>query len=68
MTKSNYFSDKKKSFDDTSFSISNLMKRFQVDISRKDIDKNYLLNRLTYWIETLENLRHEVMMSKSDEK
>ena len=68
MTKSNYFSDKKKSFDDTLFSISNLMKRFQVDISRKDIDKNYLSNRLTYWIETLENLRHEVMMSKSDEK
>ena len=68
MTKSNYFSDKKKSFDHTLFSISNLMKRFQVDISRKDIDKNYLLNRLTYLIETLDNLRHEVMMSKSDEK
>ena len=58
------FADKKKSYMDTLFSISTLLKRWQVEIQKKDVDKNYMLRRLGQWIEQLESLRHEIMMEK----
>jgi len=58
------FEDKKKSYMDTLFSISTLLKRWQVEIQNKDVDKNYMLKRLGQWIEMLESLRHEIMMGK----
>ena len=58
------FDDKKKSYMDTLFSISTLLKRWQVEIQKKDVDKNYMLRRLNQWIEQLESLRTEIMMEK----
>tara|TARA_Y100000817_G_C16799766_1_gene519082 strand:- start:862 stop:1047 length:186 start_codon:yes stop_codon:yes gene_type:complete len=58
------FDDKKKSYMDTLFSISTLLKRWQVEIQKKDIDKNYMIRRLNQWIEQLESLRTEIMMEK----
>ena len=58
------FEDKKKSYMDTLFSISTLLKRWQVEIQRKDVDKTYMLRRLGQWIEQLESLRTEIMMEK----
>ena len=58
------FEDKKKSYMDTLFSISTLLKRWQVEIQRKDVDKNYMLKRLGQWIEMLESLRTEIMMGR----
>ena len=58
------FEDKKKSYMDTLFSISTLLKRWQVEIQRKDVDKTYMLRRLGQWIEQLESLKHEIMMGK----
>ena len=58
------FEDKKKSYMDTLFSISTLLKRWQVEIQNKDVDKNYMLNRLGQWIEMLESLKHEIMMGR----
>ena len=49
---------------DTLFSISTLLKRWQIEISKKDVDKNYMLRRLNQWIEQLESLRTEIMMEK----
>jgi|TARA_R110001592_G_scaffold202039_1_gene451310 hypothetical protein len=58
------FEDKKKSYMDTLFSISTLLKRWQVEIQNKDVDKNYMLKRLGQWIEMLESLRTEIMMGR----
>ena len=58
------FEDKKKSYMDTLFSISTLLKRWQIEIQRKEVDKNYMLRRLGQWIEQLESLKHEIMMEK----
>ena len=58
------FEDRKKSYMDTLFSISTLLKRWQVEIQKKDVDKNYMLRRLGQWIEQLESLRQEIMMEK----
>ena len=58
------FDDKKKSYMDTLFSISTLLKRWQVEIQKKDIDKNYMIRRLNQWIAQLESLRTEIMMEK----
>ena len=58
------FEDKKKSYMDTLFSIATLLKRWQVEIQNKDIDKNYMLRRLNQWIEQLESLKHEIMMGR----
>ena len=58
------FEDKKKSYMDTLFSISTLLKRWQVEIQNKEVDKNYMLKRLGQWIEMLESLKHEIMMGK----
>jgi hypothetical protein len=58
------FEDKKKSYMDTLFSISTLLKRWQVEIQNKEVDKNYMLKRLGQWIEMLESLKHEIMMGR----
>ena len=58
------FEDKKKSYMDTLFSISTLLKRWQVEIQKKDVDKKYMIRRLGQWIEQLESLRTEIMMEK----
>jgi hypothetical protein len=58
------FEDNKKSYMDTLFSISTLLKRWQVEIQKKDVTKNYMLKRLGQWIEQLESLRHEIMMER----
>ena len=58
------FEDKKKSYMDTLFSISTLLKRWQIEIQKKDVDKTYMLRRLGQWIEQLESLKHEIMMEK----
>ena len=49
---------------DTLFSISTLLKRWQIEIQKKDVDKNYMIRRLGQWIEQLESLRTEIMMEK----
>ena len=58
------FDDKKKSYMDTLFSISTLLKRWQTEIQNKEVTKNYMLRRLGQWIEHLESLKHEIMMEK----
>jgi len=58
------FEDKKKSYMDTLFSISTLLKRWQVEIQKKDVDKTYMIRRIGQWIEQLESLRTEIMMEK----
>ena len=58
------FKENKKSFMDTLFIISTLLKRWQVEIQNKDVDKNYMLKRLGQWIEMLESLKHEIMMGR----
>ena len=58
------FEENKKSYMDTLFSIAPLLKRWQVEIQNKDVDKNYMLRRLNQWIEQLESLKHEIMMGR----
>ncbi len=58
------FEDKKKSYMDTLFSISTLLKRWQIEIQNKEVDKNYMIRRLNQWIEQLESLKTEIMMEK----
>ena len=58
------FDDKKKSYMDTLFSISTLLKRWQVEIQNKEVTKNYMLRRLNQWIEQLESLKTEIMMER----
>ena len=58
------FEDKKKSYMDTLFSISTLLKRWHTEIQRKEVDKNYMIRRLNQWIEMLESLKQEIMMGR----
>ena len=58
------FSDNIKSYMDTLFSISTLLKRWHTEIQRKEVDKNYMIRRLNQWIEMLESLKQEIMMGK----
>ena len=58
------FDDNKKSYMDTLFSISTLLKRWHTEIQKKDVDKNYMIRRLNQWIEMLESLKQEIMMGK----
>ena len=58
------FKEIKKSYMDTLFSIPTLLKRWQIEIQNKDVDKNYMLKRLGQWIEMLESLKHEIMMGR----
>ena len=58
------FEENRKSYMDSLYSISTLLKRWHTEIQKKDVDKNYMINRLTDWIKKLEALRHEIMMRK----
>ncbi len=58
------FEERKKSYMDSLYSISTLLKRWHTEIHRKDVSKNYMINKLTEWIKKLEELRHEIMMGK----
>ena len=59
------FEQNRKSFMDSLFSISTMLKRWHTEIQKKDVDKNYMIEKLTGWIKKLEDLRHEIMMRKS---
>ena len=59
------FEQNRKSFMDSLFSISTMLKRWHTEIQKKDVDKNYMIEKLTAWIKKLEDLRHEIMMRKS---
>ncbi len=58
------FEQNKKSFMDSLFSISTMLKRWHTEIQSKDVDKNYMIEKLTAWIKKLEELRHDIMMRK----
>ena len=58
------FSEKKKSYMDTMFSITTMLKWWYTEMHRKDVDKNYMISSLTGWIKKLEDLRHKIMMGK----
>ena len=58
------FDDNKKSYMDTLFSISTLLKRWHTEIQRKEVDKNYMIRRLNQCIEMLESLKQEIMMGR----
>ena len=59
------FDENKKSYMDSLFSISTLLKRWHTEIHKKDVDKNYMISRLDDWIKKLQELRHDIMMRKS---
>ena len=59
------FEQNRKSFMDSLFGISTMLKRWHTEIQKKDVDKNYVIEKLTLWIKKLEDLRHEIMMRKS---
>ncbi len=59
------FDENKKSYMDSLFSISTLLKRWHTEIHKKDVDKNYMISKLDDWIKKLQELRHEIMMRKS---
>ena len=59
------FEDNKKSYLDSLYSISTLLKRWHTEIHKKDVSKNYMISRLDEWIKKLQDLRHEIMMRKS---
>ena len=59
------FEKHRKSYMDSLFSISTLLKRGHTEIQSNDVDKNYMIRKLTEWIKKLEDLRHEIMMRKS---
>jgi hypothetical protein len=59
------FEQNRKSFMDSLFGISTMLKRWHTEIQKKDVDKNYMIEKLTLWIKKLEDLRHEIMMRKS---
>jgi len=59
------FEQNRKSFMDSLFGISTMLKRWHTEIQKKDVDKNYMIEKLTVWIKKLEDLRHEIMMRKS---
>ena len=62
------FKDNKKSYIDTLFSISTLLKMWYTEIQEKDVDKNYMLRRLNQWIEQLESLRNEIIVVDDNSK
>ena len=58
------FEKNKKSYMDSLFGISTLLKRWHTEIQNKDVSKNYMIRKLTVWIKKLEGLRHDIMMRK----
>ena len=59
------FDENKKSYMDSLYSISTLLKRWHTEIHKKDVSKNYMISKLNDWIKKLEELKHEIMMRKS---
>ena len=59
------FEENKKSYIDSLYGISTLLKRWHTEIHKKDVTKNYMIGRLDDWIKKLQQLRHEIMMRKS---
>ena len=59
------FNKNKKSYMDSLYSISTLLKRWHTEIHKKDVNKNYMISKLNDWIKKLEELKHEIMMRKS---
>ena len=59
------FDENKKSYMDSLYSISTLLKRWHTEIQKKDVNKNYMISKLNDWIKKLEELKHEIMMRKS---
>ena len=59
------FEQNKKSYMDSLYGISTLLKRSHTEIHKKDVSKNYMISRLDEWIKKLQDLRHEIMMRKS---
>ena len=59
------FDENKKSYMDSLYSISTLLKSWHTEIHKKDVDKNYMISKLNDWIKKLQELRHEIMMRKS---
>ena len=59
------FDENKKSYMDSLYSISTLLKRWHTEIHKQDVDKNYMISKLNDWIKKLEELKHEIMMRKS---
>ena len=59
------FDENKKSYMDSLYSISTLLKRWHTEVHKKDVDKNYMISKLNDWIKKLEELKHEIMMRKS---
>ena len=59
------FDENNKSYMDSLYSISTLLKRWHTEIHKKDVDKNYMISKLNDWIKKLEELKHEIMMRKS---
>ena len=59
------FDKNKKSYMDSLYSISTLLKRWHTEIHKKDVDKNYMISKLNDWIKKLQELKHEIMMRKS---
>ena len=59
------FEENKKSYMDSLYGISTLLKRWHTEIHKKDVTKNYMIGRLDDWIKKLQELRHEIMMRKS---
>ena len=59
------FDKNKKSYMDSLYGISTMLKRWHTETHKKDVDKNYRIKRLDEWIKKLEDLRHEIMMRKS---
>ena len=59
------FEENKKSYMDTLFSISTLLKRWYTETHRKDVNKNYMINSLTGWIKKLEDSKHKIMMPRN---
>ena len=58
------FDENKKSYMDSLYSISTLLKRWHTEIHKKDVDKNYMISKLNDWNKKLEELRHEIMIRK----
>ena len=51
------FEQNRKSFMDSLFGISTMLKRWHTEIQKKDVDKNYMIEKLTLWIKKLEDLK-----------
>ncbi|MBC8428276.1 hypothetical protein H8D04_00190 [bacterium] len=60
------FTENKKSYLDSLFSISTLLKRWHTEIQNKELNKNYMVDSLNKWIKKLEELRTKIMMGKSE--